>query len=100
MEPEKLEHYLTTALKEPEIRRACYALESIIRGGLILDDLSPRCLEFLQGRCEEYEKEQHGTEHEFKRAWMAMVAEHLADAKLRERRLHRALTGEAGDGEG
>jgi phytoene/squalene synthetase len=94
MEKQKLHLHLGVALKEPEIRRACSAVEAIVRAVDILDDLPPAALEEVRDHCIEYNKGRKGSFSEFKRAWIEMVVDHLADARLREHRLYYGLTGD------
>jgi hypothetical protein len=97
METHNLRLYLGTALKEAEIRRTCCAVEAILRAGTILDELSPTCLEQVRDYCSDYNRGRKGSFSEFKHAYIDMVVEHLNDARLRERRLFSAITGQEKD---
>ena len=97
METHSLRLHLGTALKEAEIRRTCCAVEAILRAGTILDELSPTCLEQVRDYCSDYNKGRKGSFSEFKHAYIDMVVEHLNDARLRERRLFSAITGQEKD---
>jgi hypothetical protein len=85
--------HLADALRNHEIRRACTAVEHILHAADILDELHPSALEQIRDYCTEYNKGRKGKFSEFKRAWIAMVVEHLDDARLRERRLYTGITG-------
>ena len=73
METHSLRLYLSTALKEHEIRRACTAVEHILRAADILDDLHPVALEQVRDYCSDYIKGRHDTFSEFKHAYINMV---------------------------
>jgi hypothetical protein len=94
MDKQKLHLHLGVALKESEIRRACCAVEAIVRAADILDDLPPTALEEVRDYCTDYNKGRKGSFSEFKHAWIEMVVDHLADARLREQRLYYGLTGD------
>src|SRR5258705_11481991 len=70
---------------------------SILRAGTILDELSPTCLEQVRDYCSDYNRGRKGSFSEFKHAYIDMVVEHLNDARLRERRLFSAITGQEKD---
>jgi hypothetical protein len=55
--------------------------------------LPPEALEAIRDYCTGYIKDRKGTWSDFKRAWLAMVVEHLNDERLRERRLLTGITG-------
>ncbi len=93
MEPQSLKLHLSIALKTPEIRRACMAVERILSVGDMLDDLPPTALEQVRDYCTDYNKGRKGVASEFKHAWIELVADHLNDARLRERRLFHGITG-------
>jgi hypothetical protein len=93
MESENLRLNLAIALKTPEIRRACCAVERILTAVDILDELPPAALEELRDYCTDYNKGRQGVFSEFKHAYISVVADHLADMRLRERRLFHGITG-------
>jgi hypothetical protein len=93
MEPAKFKYIMQTALSTPEIRRACYAVERVLDAGDVLDSLPPRALEAARDYCTDYVKGRQGTFSAFKHAWIDMVAEHLNDATMTERRLFHGITG-------
>ncbi len=97
MEPHNLQLHLAIALKEPEIRRACCAVEAIFRAGTILDELSPTVLEQVRDYCTDWNKGRKGTFSEFKHAWIDMVTDHLNNQRLQERRLYHGITGASTD---
>ena len=99
MEQHSLRLYLGPALSTPEIRRACCAVEAILRAADILDNEPPVVLEQVRDFCTDYVKGRKDKFSDFKRAYIALVAEHLADAKLRERRLFHGITGTEPDKE-
>jgi hypothetical protein len=84
---------LAAALKEPEIRRACLAVERIVSSCDLLDTLSPLALEQVRDYCTEYNKGRKGTFSEFKRAFIALVVDHLNDSRMTEQRLYQGITG-------
>jgi hypothetical protein len=88
---------LPNALAHQDIRRACCAVEAIMRAGDILDTLPASALEQIRDYCSDYNKDRQGAFSEFKAAWIHMVIEHLDDARLRERRLYTGITGASGD---
>jgi hypothetical protein len=95
MEPEEaVRLHLAIALKNHEIRRACTAIEHILRASDILDDLSPTALEQIRDYCDDYVKGRSGAFSDFKRAYIELVVDHLSDMRLRERRLVQGITGE------
>jgi hypothetical protein len=89
----KINNYLPIMLKDPDMRRAACAVEAVFRAATILDELPPACLEEVRDYCSNWNKGRKGTESEFKKVWVKMVTEHLADAKLAEKRLFYGLTG-------
>jgi phytoene/squalene synthetase len=93
MKPQSLRLHLAIALKEPEIRRACCAVEGVLRAGDLLEDLPPAALEMVRDYCSDYIKGRKGKFSAFKHAWVDMVVEHLADARARERQLFHGITG-------
>ena len=95
MEAHSLRLHLAIALKEHEIRRACTAVEHILRAADILDDLHPAALEQVRDYCSDYVKGSKGkdTFSEFKRAYINMVVEHLENARQMERMTYRGITG-------
>src|SRR6266853_702436 len=93
MEPHDLRLHLAIALKEPEIRRACCAVEAIFRAGTILDELSPAVLEQVRDYCTDWNKGRKGSFSEFKHAWIDLVADHLNEQRMTERRLYHGITG-------
>lgn len=93
METESLRRHLAVALKNHEIRRACTAVEHIMRAGDLLDDLSPLALEQIRDYCDDYIKGRTGAFSDFKRAYIELVVEHLSNMRLRERRLIQGVTG-------
>jgi phytoene/squalene synthetase len=97
MEPHDLRLHLAIALKEPEIRRACCAVEAIFRAGTILDELSPAVLEQVRDYCTDWNKGRKGSFSEFKHAWIDMVTDHLNNQRLQERRLYHGITGASTD---
>jgi hypothetical protein len=88
---------LPNALAHQDIRRACCAVEAILRAGDILDTLPAPALEQIRDYCTDWNKGRTGTMSDFKAAWIAMVIEHLNDARLRERRLYTGITGKTRD---
>jgi hypothetical protein len=84
---------LPDALGNPDIRRACCAVEAIFRAGTILDELPPAALEEIRDYCTAWNEGRKGTFSKFKHAWIDMVVEHLNDQRLRENRLYTAITG-------
>jgi phytoene/squalene synthetase len=99
MEQHSLRLHLGPALSTPEIRRACCAVEAILRAADILDNEPPAVLEKVRDFCTEYNKGRKGKFSEFKHAWIELVCEHLADARMRERRLYSGITGNEPDKE-
>jgi len=99
MEPHSLRLHLGPALSTPEIRRACCAVEAILRAADILDNEPPAVLEQVRDFCTDYNEGRKGKFSEFKHAWIDLVIEHLADARLRERRLFHGITGDEPDKE-
>jgi hypothetical protein len=93
MEPDAKRTYLAAALREPEIRRACRAVDRIITAGDALDHMSPATLEIVRDYCAEQTKGTTGTCSEFRRAWVQLVVDHLNDARTLERRLYYGITG-------
>jgi hypothetical protein len=94
----KVHAHLPDALQNPDIRRACCAVEAIFRAATILDELPPACLEEVRDYCETWNVDRKGTFSKFKHAWIDMVVEHLNDQRLRENRLYTALTGKDAPG--
>jgi hypothetical protein len=90
-EPHSVRLHLPPALKDYRMRRTIAAVDAILRAAEILDELHPACLETVRDYCQEINSGRNGAESD--RAWIAMVCEHLNDAKLRERRLFYGLTG-------
>ena len=97
MESHGLRLHLGPALATPEIRRACCAVEAVFRAGDILDSEPPVVLEQVRDYCTAWNKGRTGKFSEFKHAWINLVIEHLDDARLRERRLYRGITGDLSD---
>ena len=97
MEPAKIKYIMDTALKTPEIRRACFAVERVLGAVDLLDNLPPNALEAVRDYCTDYIKGRKDTFSEFKHAYINMVVEHLNDARLRERRLFSGITGKDKD---
>jgi hypothetical protein len=93
MEPHEKRTYLAAALREPEIRRACRAVDRIITAGDALDHMSPTTLEVVRDYCAEQTKGTMGTFSEFRQAWVQLVVDHLNDARTLERRLYHGITG-------
>ena len=93
METQTIRPQLKSALKTAEIRRACCAVEAILRAADILDNEPPVVLEEVRDFCTDYIKGRHDTFSEFKHAYINMVVEHLDNARLRERRLSTGITG-------
>jgi hypothetical protein len=94
MEAHSLRLHLSIALKEHEIRRACTAVEHILRAADILDNLHPAALEQVRDYCNDYTKGRHDTFSEFKHAYINMVIEHLENARQMERKFYGGITGE------
>jgi hypothetical protein len=85
---------LHSALKNHEIRRACTAVEHILRAVDILDQMSPEALEQNRDYCDDYLKGgPNDSISEFKRAYIKMVIEHLDHARQMERMMYRGITG-------
>jgi hypothetical protein len=82
MEAHTLRLDMQPALKTPEIRRTCCAVEAILRAGDILDTEPPAVLEEIRDYCTAYNK---GGKARSARSstWNDLVVEHLADARLR-----------------
>jgi hypothetical protein len=100
MDQSTMRLYLPSALQSVDIRHACLAVERVVSTVDLLDTLSPTALECVRDFCTEYNKGRTGKFSEFKRAWLALVVDHLNDVRLRECRLYCAITGEACDGAG
>src|SRR6266849_9231123 len=94
IEPHSLRLYLRGSLRNHYIRRTCTAVEHIMRAIDILDEVPQECLEEVRDYCADYIKGRKDVYSDFKRAWVALVAEHLSDLRVRERRLARGITGE------
>jgi hypothetical protein len=90
---ENLRRYLAIALKDHEMRRACTAVEHILRAAEILDDLPAAALEQIRDYCDDYIKGSTGAFSDFKRAYIELVVDHLSDVRVRERRLLQGITG-------
>lgn len=60
---------------------------------------APAALEEVRDYCKSYNRGRKGAFSEFKRAFIAVVIDHLNDARLRERRLYYRITGEDPDTE-
>jgi hypothetical protein len=93
LEPHSFHVHLAVALKSAEMRRACLAVERIVSCIDLLDQLSPAALEEVRDYCTDYNKGRKGKFSEFKRAFIAMVVDHLHDVRLQERRLFYGITG-------
>jgi hypothetical protein len=89
----QVRNYLPIALKDANMRRSACAVEAIFRSANILDELPPECLEEIKDYCNAWNKDRKGAFSDFKHAYIAMVSERLADAKLTERRLYYGITG-------
>ena|SRR6266478_2774531 len=94
METQTIRPHLKSALKTAEIRRACCAVEAILRAADILDNEPPVVLEEVRDYCTEYVKGRKGAFSEFKHAWINLVVEHLENARQMERSFYKGLTGE------
>lgn len=94
MESHAKRSYLATALRDPEIRRTCRAVD---RGravdGIVTAGLSATTLEVVRDYCADHVKGSTGTFSEFRRAWINLVEEHPNDSKTLERRLYYGITG-------
>jgi hypothetical protein len=84
---------LAVALKNHEMRRACTAVEHILRAAEILDDLPAAALVQIRDYCDDYIKCSAGAFSDFKRAYIRLVVDHLGDMRVRERRLFQGITG-------
>jgi hypothetical protein len=93
MEPHAKRSYLAAALRDPEIRRACRAVDRIITAGDALDHMSPTTLEVVRDYCADVARAPDGPNVEFRKAWVDIVVEHLNDARTLERRLCYGITG-------
>jgi hypothetical protein len=93
MEIESFSVQLAVALKNHEMRRACTAVEHILRAAEILDDLPAAALEQIRDYCDDYIKCRTGAFSDFKRAYIKLVVNHLSDMRDRERRLFQGITG-------
>jgi hypothetical protein len=93
MVSESYSQNLANALKNHEIRRACTAIEHILHAAEILDNLPPSALEEIRDYCDDCVKDRTGAFSDFKRAYIKLVADHLSDARVRERKLVQAITG-------
>jgi hypothetical protein len=94
MKEHSIKLHLGVTLRDYHMRRTVAAVEHIIRAGEILAELHVPCLETVRDYCIEYTNSHKSTESKFQKAWIAMVIQHLNDARLRERRLYHAITGE------
>src|SRR5215470_20015817 len=96
MEAHSLRLHLGIALKEHEIRRACTAVEHILRAADILDGLHPAALEQVWDYCSDYVKGRKGNDtfSDFKHAYINMVVEHLDITRQMERQFYGGITGE------
>ncbi len=93
MDAKKLKLHLNVALNNHEIRMACAAVERLHSAIDLLDNLSEAALDEVRDYCIEYNKGRKGAFSEFKRSYIALVAEHLNDLRLRKRRLYYGITG-------
>jgi hypothetical protein len=93
MESHTLRLHLGAALKEPEVRRACHAVERVMGVGDVLDNLSPATLEMIRDYCSEYIKGRKDSMSDLKRGFIHLVVDYLNDARLHERRLYHGITG-------
>jgi hypothetical protein len=93
MKEHNIRLHLGVTLRDYHMRRTVAAVEHIIRAGEILAELQVPCLETVRDYCIEYNNGCKGTANKFQKAWIAMVIEHLDDARLRERRLYTGITG-------
>jgi hypothetical protein len=93
MEVENFRLPLAIALKNHDIRRACTAVEHIVRAAEILDELPAAALEQIRDYCDDYIKGRTGPFSDFKRAYIELVVVHLNDMRVRERRLFQGITG-------
>jgi hypothetical protein len=86
---------LPSALKNHNIRRACCAVEAILRSADILDQMPPVALEQIRDYCSDYVKGRKGKDafSEFKTAYIHMVVEHLDNARKMERMTYTGITG-------
>ncbi len=84
---------LPDAIGNPDISRACCAVEAIFRAGTILDELPPAALEEIRDYCTAWNAGRKVSFSKFKHAWIDMVVERLNDQRLRENRLYTAITG-------
>jgi hypothetical protein len=97
LEPAKIKYIMDTALRTPEIRRACFAVERVLGAVDLLDNLPPNALEAVRDYCTDYIKGRTGTFSAFKHAWIDMVVDHLNDQRMTERRLFHGITGATTD---
>src|SRR6266478_10019267 len=84
-----------TCPQSPE--SACCAVEAIFRAGTILDELSPAVLEQVRDYCTDWNKGRKGSFSEFKHAWIDLVADHLNEQRMTERRLYHGIMGPSAD---
>jgi hypothetical protein len=99
MQIENFRQPLSIALKNHDIRRACTAVEHIVRAAEILDDLPAAALEQIRDYCDDYIKGRTGAFSDFKRAYIELVVDHLNNMRVRERRLFQGITGNDGQEE-
>jgi hypothetical protein len=81
------------ALKTPEIRRTCCAVEAILRAGDILDTEPPAVLEEIRDYCTAYNKGRKGTFSAFKHVDRPRGRTSRRRATTQQR-LYGSLTGE------
>ena len=93
METHAMRLHLRTALRSYEIRRTTWAVERIMSAIDVLDEMPEAALEEVRDFCAEYAKGHHDHMSEFKRAWVNLVSDHLANMRMRNRRLRRGITG-------
>jgi hypothetical protein len=96
MESESFKLHLATALKNHDMRRACTAVEHVLRAADILDELPPAALEAIRDYCDDYIKGRKGLFSDFKRAYIELVVDHLRNMRICERRLFHGITGQDG----
>lgn len=92
MEPQRLQIHLGIALKSLEIRKAVAALERLHDAYELLDGLSPAVLKCMADHLEKQYGTRIGCMGTFKRAYIALVKEHLEEARKAERRLFHGIT--------
>lgn len=93
METHTMRVHLRAALRQFEIRRTVWAVERIMSAIEVLDEMPEAALEEVRDFCAEYAKGRHDHLSDFKRAWIALVSDHLEAMRKRNQSLRRGITG-------